>query len=152
MGAFTEKGLQALNQAWVTAESQKYDAERRAGIAEATGDQFALAEAYQDYANAEANQTNLYNGYVKAEQAAVQRQNVPQPMSEGEELQRHIWHTAVEVQPGQVANADAWNKHLTHRWKVGEAVARGQITNEQAEKMASNHVPGRTRSRQGYRW
>src|SRR5262245_13951230 len=102
MAAFSQKGLEALNQAWVNAEQVKYDAERRAGIAEASNDTYALAEAYQDYSNAEQAQVNLTKSYQMAEQRATQQQTAPRPMSEGEELQRHIWHTAVEVQPGQV--------------------------------------------------
>src|SRR5262249_43423957 len=130
MGAFNEKGLQALNQASVNQESLKYDAERRASIAEASNDQYALAEAYQDYANADAYQTNLYNDYVKAEQAAAQQQNVPRPISDGEQLQRDVWQQ-IEVQPGQ-PHADGWNRHMTARWRAAEAVTRGQLTNEQA--------------------
>src|SRR5262249_46189901 len=110
MGAFTEKGLQALNQAWLTQEEIKYDAERRASIADASGDQYALAQAYTDYSDAENRQLNLQNSYQMAEQRAAQQHHAPRPMSEGEELQRAVWDQ-ISVKPGEAANAGAWNQH-----------------------------------------
>ena len=75
-------------------------------MSEAAWDQYWLAQAYQDYSDAENKQINLQNSYQLAEQRAAQQQNVPRPMSDAEDLQRHIWHTAVEVQPGQVSNSE----------------------------------------------
>src|SRR5262245_28824516 len=85
------QGLEGLNQAWIQNEEKKYDAERRASICEAQGDQYGLAEAYQDYSNAEQAQVNLYKSYQMAEQRAAQQQSTPQPVSEGEQLQRDVW-------------------------------------------------------------
>jgi len=138
MSAFSQKGLEALNQAWTDNESAKYDAERRAGIAESQGDQYALAQAYQDYANADQAQQNLMAAYERAEKQAAQAQTAPKPMSEGEELQRHIWETSVKTGNPQ------WDTYLTQRWKQGEAFARGADPNHLP---TMDHVPGRTTPR-----
>src|SRR5262249_22988418 len=138
MGAFTEKGLQALNQAWLTEEEIKYDAERSASIADAAGDQYALAQAYTDYSDAENRQINLQNSYQLEERRATQ-QNVLQPIADAAQLQRDVWQQ-MEVQPGQ-PHAEGWNRVQTHRWKLAEAVNRGQISNEQAAKLKGDHVP-----------
>src|SRR5262245_23406782 len=136
MSAFSQKGLEALNQAWIQNEQDKYQAEREAAIAEAAGDQYQLAESYQKYANADANQHNLMHAYPPAEQAAQQQQNVPQPMSEGEKLQRDIWD---QIRTGN-AQVDTY---LTTRWKQGEAVARGQARPEQFETGGSGRTTRR---------
>jgi hypothetical protein len=145
MGAFSEKGLQALNQAWVTSEQKKFEAERMAGICEAQRDQYGLAEAYQQYSDAEQAQVNLYKSYQMAEQRAAQQQSVPQPINEGEKIQRDVWE---QIKVQDRPDAEAWNRYLTHRWRQGQAVANGA----RPEDMAVDHVPGRTKSRIGYKW
>jgi hypothetical protein len=107
MAAFSEKGLQALNQAWVTQEQLKYDAERRVSIAEANSDTYSLAEAFQDYANAAAQQRNLYSEYQHAEQAAQQQQqaNQPSPASAEQRAQR-LPHEMDVYDVAKVCNLD----------------------------------------------
>jgi hypothetical protein len=130
MAAFSQKGL------------EKYQAEREAAIAEANGDSYQLAECYQRYANADANQHNLMTAYQRAEQAAQQQQMAPKPVSEGEQLQKDIW-TQIATGNPQV------DQFLTNRWKVAEAVTKGQLSHEQADRLVNNNPPGRFQRRQG---
>ena len=139
MAAFDQKGLEALNQAWLNSEQAKYDAERRASIAHAAGDQYALAEAYTDYSNAEQTQVNLYKSYQMAEQRATQQQQAPQPVDEGTKLQMDIWNQ-IATGPPEV------DQYLVQRWKAGEAVARGA---DPSKIDLGNIVPGRTTRRVG---
>ena len=94
----------------------------------------------QRIANAKANQHNLtclYHEEIQREQAA--QYAAPRPVSEGEQLQRDIWN--------QIATGNAQvDQYLTHRWKVGEAVARGA---DPGKADLGNHVPGRLQRRQG---
>jgi len=39
--------------------------------------------------------------------------------------------------------------HLTNRWRIGEAVAEGRMTNEQAEKMATNPMSEGVKGQRG---
>ena len=131
MSAFTQKGLEALNQAWVDNESNKYDAEKRAGLAEAQNDSYALAAAFQDYADADAAQHNLMSAYQRAEANAQAAQTVPRPVNEAEQLQRDVWE---QIRTGN----QQWDTYLTNRWRAGEAVAKGA----RPESMnLGNHVP-----------
>jgi hypothetical protein len=149
MGVFSDKELEGFNEADLANKRIMRDARERYDLALQAGDQYSLAEAAQAYATAENHQHYLYNSVQREADRRAQVNTAPAPMSEAEDLQRHIWTTAVEVQPGQVPNADGWNRYLTNRWKIGEAVAQGRLTAEQGEKSTQSHVPGRTISRQG---
>jgi hypothetical protein len=54
--------------------------QRLVSISEATGDTYALAEAYTDYANADQTQHNLWSSYQRAEAAVQQQQQPSQPV------------------------------------------------------------------------